>query len=176
MQTYFYFRNWLWDLNCLEIGKITNLTYKGGPFFKANRLRREKDTSCNSVSFQILQTFLKKLRFWQVSIVQLAEQPQVMICKHLDVCLGSNPSASSLIWNFINNLIIQSTKHAVCKYLSVFKLIDRQLFGKANTCCNIHHPLSVTAQQSRHFRRSNAEFVHHRTKVRWTIQDILWRT
>ena len=29
---------------CLEIGKITNLTYKGGPFFMANPLRREKDT------------------------------------------------------------------------------------------------------------------------------------
>ena len=36
---------------------------QGGPFFKANRLRREKDTSCDSVLFEILQSFLKKLRF-----------------------------------------------------------------------------------------------------------------
>ena len=51
-------------------------------------------------------------------------------------------------WNvFVYNIIVTSITHYLC-----------------------------TAQQSRHFQRSNAAFVHHRTKVWWTIQDILWRT
>ena len=44
----------------------------------------------------------------------------------------------------------------------------------------LKHPSPINRvlhiNQSRHFRHSNAAFLHHRTKVWWTIQDILWHT
>ena len=87
---------------------ITNLTYTREDL--SLRQTHLEGRMIQAVShFKSCKLFSKKLRFGQLGIVQLAEQPQVMICKHQEVCLGSNPSASSLICCFV--FIITFEKH-----------------------------------------------------------------